>query len=86
MTKKGEQPLLLHNYGKTSKRSKKHVTQNFYTKFDLFLIEKAVPNSWPQDPYHFVVTGTRGDGTSETRHPIGVWLITGGLPRRRLKT
>jgi hypothetical protein len=81
--------LLLHYYGKTSKRSKKKLKRP-YTNLIFFLIEKkaqkAVPNSWAQDPYHFVVTGTRGDGTSETRHPIGVWLITGGLPRRRLKT
>jgi hypothetical protein len=66
--------LLRQNIKKIKKKAQKDLTQ------------KAVPNSWPQDPYHFVVTGTRGDGTSETRHPIGVWLITGGLPRRRLKT
>jgi hypothetical protein len=53
MTKKGEQPLLQCHYyfiitakhQKDQKKSSKSGTK------------KAVPNSWPQDPYHFVVTG-----------------------------
>ena len=59
MTKKGEQPLLQCHYyfiitakhqkdqKKSSKKAQKDLTQ------------KAVPNSWAQDPYHFVVTGKR---------------------------
>jgi hypothetical protein len=49
--------LLLHYYGKTSKRSKKKLKKS--SKSLEKSLEKAVPKSWPQDPYHFVVTGIR---------------------------